>query len=89
MYDGQADFLTPDGDHLVVNVHAGLRGGRWAGSIALQDSERRLERGDVCQLSSERLGEMRVIITDPRGTRRYDFVAMIEPDPHDRLEPPV
>ncbi len=88
-YDGQADFLTPDGDHLVVSVQAGQRGGRWSGSIALRDSERRLERGDVCQLSADQIGEMRVIITDLRGAKRYDFVAMIDPDPHERLEPPV
>lgn len=88
-YDGQADFLTPDGDHLVVTVHAGQRGGRWSGSIALRETERRLERGDVCQLSAEPLGDMRVIITDPRGTRRYDFVALIDPDPFERLGPPL
>ena len=88
VYDGPADFLTPDGEHLVVSVHAGQRGEQWSGSLALRDTERRLEQGDVCQLSGARLGELRVIITEQRGSKRYAFVSMVKPDPWERLEPP-
>lgn len=88
-YHGPADFLTPDGDHLVVNVHAGQRGDQWTGSIALTDTERRLEQGDVCQLTTERMGELRVIITEQRGSKRYQFVSLVRPDPGVRLEPPA
>ena len=88
-YDGPADFLTPDGQHIVVRVHAGQRGEQWSGSLSLSDAERRLEQGDVCQLSAQPMGELRVIITEQRGSRRYAFVGMIKPDPWERLEPPL
>ena len=87
-YDGPANFLTPDGQHIVVSVHAGLRGEQWSGSISWADVERRLEQGDVCRLHAERMGELRVIITEQRGTKRYAFVSMIKPDPWERLVPP-
>ena len=87
-YDGPADFLTPDGQHIVVRVHAGQRGEQWSGSLSLSDAERRLEQGDVCQLSAKPMGELRVIITEQRGSRRYAFVGMIKPDPWERLGPP-
>jgi hypothetical protein len=87
-YDGPADFLTPDGEHMVVSVHAGQRGDQWSGTFVLSDPERRLEQGDVCQLSADRLGDLRVIITEQRGTRRYAFVSMVTPDPFERLGPP-
>lgn len=87
-YDGSADFLTPDGSLLEVSIHAGLRGDQWSGSLSLPDEERRLERGDVCRLTAEPLGELRVIITDQRGSRRYTFVSLIRPDPWARLDPP-
>jgi hypothetical protein len=89
VYDGPADFLTPDGQHIVVSVHAGLRGERWSGSISLREVERRLEQGDVCQLSADPLGELRVIITEQRGSKRYAFVGLIKPDPWERLDPPL
>jgi hypothetical protein len=89
MHDGRADFLTPDGQHMVVTVHAGLRNGRWSGSLSLPDAERRLEQGDVCRISADPLGELRVIITEQRGSRRYTFIALIDPDPRERLEPPL
>jgi hypothetical protein len=88
IYDGPADFLMPDGEHLVVSVHAGLRGDRWSGSLALRDTERRPEQGDVCRLTAEPFGELRVIITEQRGSRRYAFVGMVTPDPWERLDPP-
>ncbi|MBI2760318.1 MAG: hypothetical protein HYX51_02690 [Chloroflexi bacterium] len=88
VYDGPADFLTPDGEHLVVTTHASQRGEQWSGSIGLGDTGRRLEQGDVCRLTSTRFGELRVIITEQRGSRRYAFVALITPDPHERLGPP-
>lgn len=88
VYDGAADFLTPDGRHYVVTIHAGQRGEQWTGSLTLRDAERRLERGDVCRLTTERTGELRVIITEQRASSRYDFVSLIRPDPAERLGPP-
>jgi hypothetical protein len=89
LYDGNADFLLPDGELVIVAVHASQRGEQWSGSITLRDTERRLERGDVCTLTAGTLGELRVIITDQRGTRRYAFVSMVRPDPRERLDPPA
>ncbi len=88
-YDGPASFLFPDGEQLGVSVHAGLRGERWSGTISLGDSDRRLEQGDVCQLTADRLGDLRVIITEQTGKKRYAFIALISPDPHERLDPPL
>jgi hypothetical protein len=88
-YDGPADFLMPDGQLLSVSVSAGQRGEQWSGSLALQDTDRRLEQGDVCRLSGPPFGgELRVIITEQRGGKRYAFVSLITPDPWERLEPP-
>ena len=87
-YDGAADFLLPDGSLLAVNVHAGTRGEQWSGTIALPDGERRLEQGDVCRISADPFGELRVIITEQRGSRRYAFVGLVRPDPSERLDPP-
>lgn len=89
VYDGSAKFLMPDGQQLVVTVHAGLRGGRWAGSLVLPNTERRLEQGDVCQLAGGPLGELRVVITAQFGHRHYAFIGLITPAPWERLEPPV
>jgi hypothetical protein len=85
-FDGSADFLYPDGTHTVASIHAGQRGGRWTGTVRLQEAARRLERGDVCRISHDRFdGEMRVIITDQTGTLRYTFVALVKPDPWETL----
>lgn len=89
VYDGSAKVLMPDGQQLVVTVHASLRGGRWAGSLVLPNTERRLEQGDVCRLAGRLLGELRVVITEQFGQRRYAFVGLITPAPWERLEPPV
>ncbi len=78
----------PDGQQLEVAVHASLRGGRWAGSLVLPDTRRHLEQGDVCQLVGGPLGELRVVITEQHGRRRYAFVGLITPAPWERLEPP-
>ena len=37
---------------------AGQRGEQWSGSLSLPDDERRLERGDVCRMTAEPLGEL-------------------------------
>jgi len=85
-FDGQVDFLYPDGTHAVVTVHAGQRGGRWTGSVRLPQNERRLERGDVCRLTHARFnGELRIVITDLTGTARYAFIGLIKPDPWETL----
>jgi hypothetical protein len=88
-YDGQAGFLMPDGELLTVSVNAGQRGEQWSGSLSLQDTHRRLEQGDVCRLSGDPFGgELRVIITEQRGSKRYAFVGLVTPDPWERLGPP-
>lgn len=85
-FDGQADFLYPDGTHVMASVNAGQRGGRWTGSIRLPQSERRLERGDICRVTHQRFeGEMRVVITEQTGSARYAFVGLVDPDPFERL----
>jgi hypothetical protein len=85
-FDGAVDFLYPDGMLVQATVNAGERGGRWTGSVRLPDSERRLERGDICRVNHARFnGEMRIIITDQTGTARYAFVALVKPDPWERL----
>ncbi len=87
LYDGAAQFFMPDGQALPVSVHASQRGEQWSGVLTLPESERRLERGDVCRLSGGPLGDLRVIITDERGRRRYAFISMVTPDPSERLGP--
>jgi hypothetical protein len=84
-YDGPADFLTPDGTHLIAQCHASYRRERWQGTVQLAEFERSLERGDVCRLTCDALGELRVVILDRAGTRRYEFVALVTPDPLERL----
>jgi hypothetical protein len=85
-FDGSADFLYPDGTHTLVNVHAGQRGGRWAGTIRLPAHDRRLEQGDVCRLTHDRFeGELRIVITEQTGTARYAFIGLIKPDPWESL----
>ncbi|MGH2584386.1 MAG: hypothetical protein ACRDJE_05675 [Dehalococcoidia bacterium] len=85
-FDGTADFLYPDGTHTVATVHAGQRGGRWAGTIRLTAGDRRLERGDVCRLTHGRFeGELRIVITEQTGTTRYAFIGLIKPDPWESL----
>jgi len=79
----------PDGQQHEVVVHARLHGGRWTGSLMLPETRRRLERGDVCQLEGGPLGELRVVITEQYGRRRYAFVGLVTPAPWERLEPPA
>jgi hypothetical protein len=86
--DGAVDFLFPDGTHVLATVNAGLRQGRWSGTVRVPESKHRLERGDVCRLNHGRFnGELRIIITDVTGTRRYAFIGLIQPDPRERLGP--
>ena len=85
-YDGNADFLFPDGAHESASVNASERGGRWTGSLRLPESERKLERGDVCRLTHHRFdGELRIVITEQLGTRRYAFIGLVKPDPWETL----
>ncbi len=85
VFDGAAQILLPDGHLLTVSVHATRRGEQWSGVVSLQESDRRLEQGDVCHLAGGPLGDIRVIITEPRGRRRYAFISMITPDPNERF----
>ena len=85
-FDGPADFLYPDGMHTTATVNAGHRSGRWTGHLRLPEEDRRLERGDICRISHDRFdGEMRIVITDQTGTRRYAFIALVKPDPWETL----
>lgn len=85
-FDGEAHFLFPDGEHLMVSVHAGQRGGRWAGTVRLGDTVRRLEQGDICRLTHARFdGEMRIVITEQVGSTRYAFISLVKPEPWERL----
>jgi len=83
-YHGAVEFLIPDGTPVPATCDAGFRQGRWTGVVNLGDTDRRVERGDVCQivLREERL---RIVITDQVGSRRYSFIALIKPDPFETL----
>lgn len=83
-FNGPAPFLIPDGTPVPAACDAGFRAGRWAGTVSLQETDRSLERGDVCHLA---LGaeNLRVIITDVMGKKRYAFIALITPDPDEHL----
>ena len=88
-FDGTADFLYPDGAHVLATVNAGERGGRWSGSVRLPPSERRLEQGDICRLTHERFdGEMRIVITGQTGSNRWSFVGLIKPEPWETMPLP-
>ena len=84
-FAGPVDFLTPDGTHLSVHCEARFARERWQGVVHLRDFERRLEQGDVCRLGHEQLGSLRVVIVDTVGTQRYEFVALVKPDPFESL----
>lgn len=84
-YAGAVNFLMPDGAHLVARCEARYTRERWQGMIDLGDFPRPLERGDVCHLSAVPLGELRIVIIDQLGSRRYQFVALITPDPLESL----
>ncbi len=83
-YNGPVPFLIPDGTPVSASCDAGFRQGRWTGTVSLHETERRLEQGDVCQMT---LGDenLRIIITDQVGSRRYSFIALIKPDPFESL----
>jgi hypothetical protein len=34
---------------------------------------------------AERLGDLRIIILDKVGTHRYEFIALVKPDPYEAL----
>jgi hypothetical protein len=84
-YHGFVHFLMPDGEHLRVQCDARYARERWQGSVNLAGLERRLEQGDVCRIAAEPLGELRVIIVEEVGTRRYEFIALVKPDPFEAL----
>ena len=83
-FSGAVEFLIPDGTPLSASCDAGFRQGRWTGTVSLKDTERRVERGDVCQL---RLAgeDLRVVVTEQVGSKRYSFIALIKPDPFETL----
>jgi hypothetical protein len=83
-FSGAVQFLIPDGTAVEATCEAGFRGGRWTGYVTLHDTDRSLERGDVCQTAIQ--GEdLRIIVTEVQKNRRYGFIALIKPDPAERL----
>src|SRR6266536_4263248 len=69
-YRGKANFLMPDGDHFMAPCVARFTRERWQGIIDLRGLDRSLEQGDVCRLSTEAMGDLRIIILDRVGTSR-------------------
>ncbi len=84
-FRGAVDFLLPDGEHLVAQCQARFTGERWQGVLDLRGLERPPEQGDVCRLSAQPLGELRIIILDKVGSFRYEFIALVKPDPFESL----
>jgi len=83
-FSGTVDFMIPDGTPVPASCEAGFRQGRWTGVVSLGDTQRRVERGDVCQLALH--GEnLRIVITDQVGSKRYAFIALVKPDPFETL----
>lgn len=83
-FNGAADFLIPDGTPVPAKCDASFRQGRWSGTVSLLDTDRRVEQGDVCQLRLDE-EELRVVITEQVGSMRYAFIALVKPDPYERL----
>ena len=83
-YNGSVEFLIPDGTPVPATCDASFRQGRWNGVVSLQDTVRRIERGDVCQLTLHD-ENLRVVITDQVGSKRWAFIALIKPDPFESL----
>ena len=84
-YNGAVSFLMPDGAHFAARCDAHFARERWRGVLTVPLEKRALEQGDVCKMSCERLGELRIIILDKVGTNRYDFIALVQPDPMEVL----
>jgi len=84
-FRGKADFLMPDGDHFIAPCVARFTRERWQGVIDLRGLDRSLEQGDVCKLSAEPLGDLRIIILERVATSRYEFIALVKPDPFESL----
>lgn len=85
-FRGQVDFLMPDGEHFKAACEAHFTRERWRGVLNLKGLERSLEQGDVCRIASRQLGgELRIIILDKVATARYEFIALVKPDPFEAL----
>ncbi len=84
-YRGFVHFLMPDGEHVRAQCDARYTHERWQGVVSLAGLDRRLEQGDVCRLSAEPLGELRVIILEQVSTHRYGFIGLVKPDPFESL----
>jgi len=80
-FKGRVNFLMPDGAPFEARCDAHFTRERWRGVLTISVFDRALEQGDVCRMSCDRLGEMRIIILDKVGTSRYDFIALVQPDP--------
>jgi hypothetical protein len=84
-FSGPVDFLMPDGAHFIARCEARYTRERWQGVLNLSGFARGLEQGDVCRLTADRLGELRVVITEKIGSYRYEFVGLVAPDPMETI----
>ncbi len=75
----------PDGEHFVARCEARFTRERWQGVVNLQGLDRRLEQGDVCKMTAAPLGELRIIILEKVSSYRYEFIALVKPDPFESL----
>jgi hypothetical protein len=84
-FAGPVDFLMPDGEHFKARCEARYSRERWQGVLNLSGFNRGLEQGDVCRLTADQFGELRVVITEKVGSFRYEFVGLVPPDPMETI----
>ena len=84
-FSGDVSFLLPDGAVELAHCDARFVRERWQGTVHLRSFSRGLERGDVCRLVGDKLGNLRVVIIDQVASKRFEFVALVKPDPFEAL----
>jgi hypothetical protein len=84
-FDGSVEFLMPDGEPFRAECQARFARERWQGVLNIPGFTRGLEQGDVCRIFSRQLGELRIVIVEQVGTHRYQFIALVKPDPLETL----
>lgn len=84
-FSGDVSFLLPDGAVELAQCDARFVRARWQGTVHLRSFSRGLERGDVCRLAADELGNLRVVIIDQVASKQFQFVALVKPDPFEAL----
>lgn len=79
-FDGEVEFMFPDGERHRARVSARFFQERWTGEIHLPEHDRTLDRGDVCWLHGGPFDAQRVVLTEVRGKRRLSFIGLITPE---------